>query len=164
MGFSRQEYCSGLSCPPLGDLPNPRIKLRSPALQADSLPSEPPGKPKNTGEGSLCLLQGSFLIQELNWGLLHCRWILYQLRYPGSPTSHGLLLRQYITIYMVFWECVFLGLWGLSSLSRNWTCPWQWKHPNHWTSREFSIYTFNFFFNIIIFNNYCSFWIGRQCC
>ena len=43
--FSRQEYWSGLPCPPPGDLPNPRIKLGSPALQADSLPSEPPGKP-----------------------------------------------------------------------------------------------------------------------
>ena len=37
MGFSRQEYCSGLSCPPSGDLPDPRIKPASPALQADSL-------------------------------------------------------------------------------------------------------------------------------
>ena len=44
-GFSRQEYWNGLPCPPPGDLPNPRIKLRSPTLQADSLPSEPPGKP-----------------------------------------------------------------------------------------------------------------------
>ena len=38
-----------------GDFPNPGIKSRSPALQADSLPSEPPGKPKNTGTGSLFL-------------------------------------------------------------------------------------------------------------
>ena len=37
MGFSRQEYWSGLPCPPPGDLPNPGIKLSSPALQADSL-------------------------------------------------------------------------------------------------------------------------------
>ena len=44
MGFSRQEYWSGLPCPPPGNLPNPEIKPRSPALQADSLPSEPPGK------------------------------------------------------------------------------------------------------------------------
>ena len=36
-----------------------------------------PGKPKNTGVGSLSLLQGNFPIQELNWGLLHCRRILY---------------------------------------------------------------------------------------
>ena len=43
----------------LGDLPDPGIELRSPALQADSLQSEPPGKPKNTGAGSLFVLQGS---------------------------------------------------------------------------------------------------------
>ena len=41
MGFSRQEYWSGLPFPPLEDLPNPGIKLGSPALQADSLLSEP---------------------------------------------------------------------------------------------------------------------------
>jgi len=45
MGFSRQEYWSGLPCPPPGDLPNPGIKPRSLALQVESLPSEPPGKP-----------------------------------------------------------------------------------------------------------------------
>ena len=46
VGFSQQEYWSGLLCPPPGDLPNPGIEPRSPKLQADSLPSEPPGKPK----------------------------------------------------------------------------------------------------------------------
>ena len=44
MAFSRQEYWSGLPFPFPGDLPNPRIELWSPALQADVLPSEPPGK------------------------------------------------------------------------------------------------------------------------
>ena len=44
MGFSRQEYWSGLPFPSPGDLPDPGIKPRSPALQADALPSEPPGK------------------------------------------------------------------------------------------------------------------------
>ena len=44
-GFSRQEYWSGLPCPPLGNLPNPGIEPRSPTLQADSLPAELPGKP-----------------------------------------------------------------------------------------------------------------------
>ena len=58
MEFSRQEYWSGLPCLPPGDLPNPGIKPRSPALQADSLPAKPPEKPKNTGVGSLSLLQG----------------------------------------------------------------------------------------------------------
>ena len=44
MEFSRQEYWGGLPFPSPGDLPNPRIKPGSPALQADSLPPEPPGK------------------------------------------------------------------------------------------------------------------------
>ena len=46
MGFSSQEYWSGLPVLPPGDLPNPRIEPGSPVLQADSLPSETPGKPK----------------------------------------------------------------------------------------------------------------------
>ena len=48
MGFSRQEYWSGLPYPPPGDLPDPEIKAMfpaSPALQKDSLPTESPGKP-----------------------------------------------------------------------------------------------------------------------
>ena len=45
MGFFRQEYWSGLPCPPPRDLPEPGIEPRSPALQADSLQSEPPGNP-----------------------------------------------------------------------------------------------------------------------
>ena len=85
-GFSRQEYWSGLPYPPPGNLPNPGIKSRSTTVQADSLLSEPPGKPKNTGVGSLSLLQGIFLTQESDWGLRHCRWILYQLSYQGGPT------------------------------------------------------------------------------
>ena len=44
MGFSRQEYWSGLPFPSPGDLPNPGIEPGSPALQADILSSEPPGK------------------------------------------------------------------------------------------------------------------------
>ena len=45
MGFSRQEYWSGLPFPSPGDLPNPGIEPGSPALRADALTSEPPGKP-----------------------------------------------------------------------------------------------------------------------
>ena len=64
----------------------PRDQTQVPTLQADSLPSKPPGKPKNTGVGSLALLQGLFPTQESNQGLLHCRWFLYQPSYQGSPT------------------------------------------------------------------------------
>ena len=57
MGFSRQEYWSGLPFPSPGDLPDPGIKPRSPALQADTLPSRPPGdighSIYSTEEGSL---------------------------------------------------------------------------------------------------------------
>ena len=84
VGFSRPERCSGQPFLSPGDLPNPGIEPKSPALQADSLPAEPQGKPKNPGVGSLSLLQQIFPIQELNWGLLHYRLILYQLSYQGA--------------------------------------------------------------------------------
>ena len=45
MGFSRQEYWSGLPCPPVGDLPDPGTEPESSALQVDSLPTEVSGKP-----------------------------------------------------------------------------------------------------------------------
>ena len=86
-GFSKQEYWSGLPCPPPGGLPNPAIQPRSPALQADFLPSELPGKPKNTRVGSLSLLQGIIPTQESNRGLLYCRRILYQLSYLGYVSN-----------------------------------------------------------------------------
>ena len=60
MEFSRPEHWSGQPFPSPGGLPNPGIKPRSPALQADSLPAEPQGKAKNTGVGSLSLLQQIF--------------------------------------------------------------------------------------------------------
>ena len=85
----------------------PGIDSRSPLLPADSLPAEPPRKPKNsavsdslqphglynpwispgqnTGVGSLSLLQGIFPTKRLNPGLPHCRQILYQLNQQGSP-------------------------------------------------------------------------------
>ena len=61
--------------------PNPGIEPKSPTLQADSLLAEPQGKPKNTGAGSLSLLQW-ILAQELNW-----ESPALQLSYQGSPYS-----------------------------------------------------------------------------
>ena len=58
MGFSRQEYWSGLPFSSPGDLPDPGIEPRSPALQADALNSEPPGKPKIM-KGSLFPTRGA---------------------------------------------------------------------------------------------------------
>ena len=77
---------TGVGCHALlGDLPNPGIEPRSLTMQKDSLPSEPPEKLKNTGVGSLSLLQWIFPTQKSNWGLLHCRRTLYQLSSQGSP-------------------------------------------------------------------------------
>ena len=72
--------------PSFRDPSNPGIEPRFPTLQVDSLPSEPPEKPKNTGVGSLFLLQGIFLSQKLNWSLLHFRWTLHQLNYQVYTT------------------------------------------------------------------------------
>ena len=86
MEFTRPEYWSANPFPSSGDLPNPGTNPRSPTLQADSLPSEPQGKPKNTGVGSLFLLQRIFLTQESNKYLLHCWRILYQLSHKGNDS------------------------------------------------------------------------------
>ena len=99
--FPGRNTGSGLPCPPLGDLPNPGTEPRSPALQADSLPSEPSGKPKKTGVGSLSLLQGIFPTQESNRGLWHCSQILYQLSYQGSPKEQLLKVKMRVNLTLV---------------------------------------------------------------
>ena len=71
----RPEYQSGLPCPPPGNLPNIGIKPRSPSLQADSLPSEPPGRPKNTL--LLCQSLGHGRLFVTLWTVAHqllCPW------------------------------------------------------------------------------------------
>ena len=73
-----------------GNLLNLGIKPGSPTLQVDSLPAEPQGKPKNTGEGSLSLLQQIFPIQESNLGLMHCRRLLYPTELSPPPRPTGL--------------------------------------------------------------------------
>ena len=109
MEFSRPEYWSGYPFPSSGDLLNPGIELRSPTLQADSLPAERPGKPKNTGVGSLSLLQQVFPTQESNQGLLHCRRILYQLTYQG----------------ILSWWVMSNSLWPYGLF-----CPWDFPDKN----------------------------------
>ena len=62
----------------------PRNRTQVSCTAGFSLQAEPQGKPKNTGMGSLSLLQGIFRTPELNQGLLYCRQILYQLSYQGN--------------------------------------------------------------------------------
>ena len=73
-GSSQPRNETGVSCITGGFFTNRAI--REAELQ---------GKPKNTGVGSISLLQWIFQTQESNWGLLFCRWILYQLSYQGNP-------------------------------------------------------------------------------
>ena len=71
MQFARQEYWSGLPFPSPGNLPNPGIEPRSPELQADSLPSEPPGKPCSSAKRSTLSVspreQGTSWAQTSTW-------------------------------------------------------------------------------------------------
>ena len=65
MGFSRQEYWSGLPFPSPGDLPDPGIKPRSPTLQAGALASEPSGKPNGYTVSLYFLMTNSLHSKEL---------------------------------------------------------------------------------------------------
>ena len=82
--FSRQEYWSGLPFPSPGDLPYPGIEPGSPALQPDSLPSEPPGKPRITPK------MGA---SELPTGLQNSPLHTEIARVPKNPIVGGLLLK-----------------------------------------------------------------------
>ena len=80
MGFSRQEYWGGVPLPSLES-----CSVVSNSLQLHGLYNTWNYPGQNTGVGSCSLLQGIFLTQESNQGLLHYRWIHYWLSYQGSP-------------------------------------------------------------------------------
>ena len=139
MGFSREEYWGGLPCPPPGDLPNPGIKPRSPALQADYLLSEQADFfiVWATREAQESLLQGNFLTQELNQSLLHCRQTLYQLSYEESlsllGTSSQLEVLDNCSFswqMLLFFFFLYFGVWGRKTRL---TAPyenlprWEWR-------------------------------------
>ena len=103
MGFPRQEYWSGLPFPSPGDLPDPGIEPGSPTLQADSLPSEPPGSPfkqppmtnvSNSGQHWLRKFLSSFGISLL---LLLCLHDLIPERLNDFTASRGFFL--YLTLH-----------------------------------------------------------------
>ena len=84
---------------------------------------------QKTGVGSLSLLQGIFPTQGLNWGLLHCRWILHQLSYQGSPLSQrpSQILVQVVHPLLPRPLCCFSWVcWLLHSLARvgMWSALW----------------------------------------
>ena len=87
-----------IAIPPPGDLLNPGIEPRSPALQTDPLPSEPPGQPMSTGMGSLSLLQGMFLTHGSP--ALHVYSLPVELSGKPSPLSgHNLTVEGEIFLF-----------------------------------------------------------------
>ena len=89
-GILQARILGWVPCPPPGDLHNPGINPKAPTLQVESFLSEPPGKPKNTGVGSLSLLQQIFPTQELNRGLPDSACNGGDLgSIPGMGRSHG---------------------------------------------------------------------------
>ena len=122
MGFSRQEYWSGLPCPPPGDLPKAGIEAGTPALQADSLPSKPPGKPKVSHNHAFYILFSipkitylSFLSWEFHFHLsfkIHLTCHLLKEAFPHIPppsqSLHCALSVSYILGVLLF---LHLSLW-----------------------------------------------------
>ena len=96
MGFSRQEYWSGLACPPPEHLPNPGIELRSPALQADSLPLRHQGSHL-----------GSYLLASLS---------------PDDPDARDCLL---VSLYVCESHSVMSDSLRLHGLYSQWNSPGQ---------------------------------------
>ena len=88
MELSRTEYWSGQPFPSLGYLPNPGIEPRSLTLQADSLPAEPQGKPKNIGVGSLSLLQQIFPKPGIELGSPALQADSLPTELPGKPSTN----------------------------------------------------------------------------
>ena len=86
-GIPQARILERVAMPPSRGSSQPRDQTQVSCIAVDSLPSEPPGKSKNTGVGNRSLLQGIFPTQELNQGLLHYRQILYQLSYQGRPSQ-----------------------------------------------------------------------------
>ena len=119
MGFSRQEYWSGLPFPSPGDLPDPGIKPRSPALQADTLPSEPPGKPV------------LFLCAPIIRDNIHSVCFMYQaysILYALVTCRTQLTARPLNLLFLSFWREESWDTWILRNLPKviNWVSDHGW--------------------------------------
>ena len=100
MGFSRQEYWSGLPFPSPGDLPNPGIEPRSPTLQADALTSAPPGKPSiHTYIDIYSEVQLSHKKRRKSYHLWHHGWtwrVWYAMKYVRQKKTNTVWCHFYM--------------------------------------------------------------------
>ena len=118
MGLSRQEYWSGLPFPSPGNLPNPGIEPRSPALRADALLSEPPGKPK-TSLNSLklktivCVLSMCVdlrvCVHSDTPSLMWKEVKIFKMNLYEYPVHHGKFYFQKASLNYMFW--ITLSFW-----------------------------------------------------
>ena len=133
MGFSRQEYWSGVPRPPPGDLPDQGIEHGSPALQADSLSSGPPGKPllilKKYGKQGWSL-NDEVLALNGEW----CWVTVMSLLAVHTPSSGNWLFKSFVHIYVQLF--VFLLLSFESSLFFKF-------HLLLYAIQKFSVYSWN---------------------
>ena len=119
-GKNAGEYCPFLSP---RDVPNPGIKLGSPALQVDSLPSEPPGKPKNTGAGSLSLLQGYPPDSQIETGVscitgrFFTSWATREVELPQIWKKLWFSQEVMMTAYWGFSDFSLISCWVLKLIS-----------------------------------------------
>ena len=107
MEFSRQEYWRGLPFPSPGDLPNPGIKPRSPALQADSLPFEPAGKP-NSRKAPTFLKGNQYIGIDHTGDASWLLWLFIQV-YEDFSTVSRVFSHRYSSSSLRF-SSVFLSL------------------------------------------------------
>ena len=103
MEISRPEYWSGYPSPSACGLPNPRGNPGYPELQVDLLPAELQGKSKNPRVFILSHLQQIFPGQDSHKGILHCRRILYQLSYQGSPSVPFSSVLSHVRLFVTPW-------------------------------------------------------------
>ena len=106
---------------------------------------------KKTGVGCYFLLQGIFPTQEFNWGLLHCRWILYQLSYQGS-----VCVCVCVCVYVFSCVHLFAISWTIAPkapLSRGFASPRGFKRIRHdlATKQQLYIYILYIFISIFLF-------------
>ena len=139
VGFSRQEYWSGLPFPSPGDLPNPGIEPRSPALQADALPSKPPGTLKvkqfESKETNLqiqlsCIYPESFCIESLGLSLFYHA---EEKEAVSSYSPQHSMSHLPVSISIAFISIIFdfpSGLVVKALCFHCWECgfyPWSWN-------------------------------------
>ena len=110
MGFSRQECWSGLPFPSPGDLPDPGIEPGSPALETDTLPSEPPGKP-SASVSPMPFLPFIVPISAWNVPLVSLTFLKRSLIFPvllfSSIPLHWSLRKAFLSLFAILWNSAF---------------------------------------------------------